>query len=115
MPPMPGAKLPMSAAAPRVANREKQKVADMVKRRMSKYGTPGEASEIPSMPVIPDLSQLPSSLARKQQAAAKGQELDVDLDAFRDPGFNAEQCGIPPSTLSGVVNSNCTAKEDSLY
>ncbi|KAF8475760.1 Cullin repeat-like-containing domain protein [Kalaharituber pfeilii] len=91
MPPMPGAKLPTTAETPRIANRDRQKVADMVKRRMSTRYAPGEAGEVPAMPVMPDLSQIPGSLARKAQAAAKGQDLDVDLDAFREPGFDAEQ------------------------
>lgn len=93
MPPMPGAKLPTGPASPpRIANRDRQKVADMVKRRMStRYVLPGEAGDVPAMPVMPDLAQLPGSLSRKQQVPAKGQDLEVDLDAFRDTGFSPEQ------------------------
>lgn len=94
MPPMPGAKLPTGpASTPRIANRDRQKVADMVKRRMStRYISIGESGDAPALPVMPDLSQLPGTLARKATMVAQGMDLDVDLDAFRDLGFNAEQC-----------------------
>lgn len=96
MPPMPGAKLP-SGPGPtlRVANRDRQKVTDMVKRRMStRYVNPGEAgSGVPPVPVVPDSSRLPESMARRTQAVAQGQGLDVDLDVFRAGGFDAEKCG----------------------
>lgn len=116
MPPMPGAKLPTTNApghqhlltTPRIANRDRQKVADMVKRRMStRYVNSGEATDVPSIPVMPELGHLPGSLVRKGQAGAvgvggigvgaggqdgQGGELDVDLDAFRDVGFKAEIC-----------------------
>lgn len=96
MPPMPGAKLPAGPGPTlRVANRDRQKVTDMVKRRLStRYVTPGEAvGGVPPIPVMPNSSHLPESMARRAQAVAQGQGLDVDLDVFRAGGFDPEQCG----------------------
>ena len=92
---MPGAKLPAGPGPTlRVASRDKQKVTDMVKRRMStRYVTSGGAGGIPPVPVMPDSSRLPESMVRRAQAVAQGQGLDVDLDAFRAGVFDAEQCG----------------------
>ena len=93
MPPMPGAKLPTTAAAPpRVANRDRQKVADMVKRRQStRYVTAAEAGDMPALPIMPDLATIMGAGGRKA-SVMRIQDLDVDLDAFRDPRFVPEQC-----------------------
>ena len=67
-----------------------------MKRRMSyRFMVPGEVGEIPAMPTMPDLAQLPGSAARKALVATKEggfQGLDLDLDAFREPGFNPDLC-----------------------
>lgn len=95
MPPMAGAKLPTTTAPPEVATRDRQKVADLMKRRMSgRFLAPGETSmgDIPAIPALPNLSQLPAAARRAQPEGKQPQNLEVDLDAFRNPSFEPESC-----------------------
>ena len=64
----------------------------MVKRRQStRYVTAAEAGDMPALPIMPDLATIMGAGGRKA-SVMRIQDLDVDLDAFRDPRFVPEQC-----------------------
>jgi hypothetical protein len=76
------------------------KVADLVKRRMStRFPAAGETHSPPSIPSIPDMLSIPAGEGARLpppadpvDRAAAGQALDVDISIFREPSFDAEQC-----------------------
>ncbi|KAF8252309.1 hypothetical protein K440DRAFT_594689 [Wilcoxina mikolae CBS 423.85] len=104
MPAMPGARLgtstdpgaAQSPQPPQVRSREKEKVADLVKRRMStRFPTSGETRDVPPMPSIPDMPSIPAGAgARLPPPGSRdkaGPGLSIDISQFRDPAFNPDQ------------------------
>ncbi|KAL7272569.1 exocyst complex component exo84 [Rhizina undulata] len=95
MPPMPGAKLAPPSGPPQLRSRDKEKVADMVKRRMStRFPLPGEqgGAIITTMPSIPDVPSIPAGIGAKLPVPAEtqGPGVKVDLEIFRTKNFNPE-------------------------
>lgn len=96
---MPGARLgpsTQSIGPPQVRSRDKEKVADLVKRRMStRFPIPGEVGgDVPPMPAIPAMPSIPAGAGAKlptpgRKGEAKGP--DIDISQFRDPAFDPEQ------------------------
>ncbi|KAI5799997.1 Cullin repeat-like-containing domain protein [Geopyxis carbonaria] len=98
MPPMPGARIgtnTMPGGPPQVRSRDKEKVADLVKRRMSTRFPMASDQDggVPEMPRIPDMPSIPpepgAKLPSTGQRARPAPDLDIAL--FRDPAFSPEQ------------------------
>ncbi|CAZ81660.1 unnamed protein product [Tuber melanosporum] len=109
MPPMPGAKLGPASGPPQVRVRDKQMVADLVKRRMStRFPMPSEpGANIPAMPNLPSGPNMIAAgagarLPVKQPERSDG--VNLDLDTFRDPNFN-------PDAFVATVLANASDEE----
>ncbi|TGZ83651.1 hypothetical protein EX30DRAFT_338268 [Ascodesmis nigricans] len=99
MPPMPGARgvgqpIAPPGAPPQVRSRDKDRVADMVKKRMSTRFTmiPGEGEDIPDIPAMPSI---PAALMAGGKGGLQGPTgptgSTLDVSAFRDPAFDPEK------------------------
>ncbi|KAI5855838.1 Cullin repeat-like-containing domain protein [Tricharina praecox] len=98
MPAMPGARVGQvttSVPAPQVRSRDKEKVADLVKRRMStRFPVPGEQGDVPPMPSIPSMPSIPAGIGAKmpvQPRKGESKGPDIDLSQFREPAFDPEK------------------------
>ncbi|KAH0615106.1 uncharacterized protein H6S33_000742 [Morchella sextelata] len=108
MPPMPGAKLDTTPSIPlQVRSRDKEKVADLVKRRMStRFPLPVEGvGKLPPMPTIPAMPSINAGAGAKLPVKSTVRnDVDLDLNMFRDPAFN-------PDTFVTTVLANASDEE----